>query len=144
MGKLKGDDGKSAIVFVDAALGLTPGDQLELQVSFWCDAVAPWSLKHMPSSSGGSYMLGSITDSDDIEFERRELHRNLTLKAGKPDPGNPQQITIAYAIDGVPGTIRCRFHRVGYMDVDVIDGPLTYDNAHAWAERMRKLPATDP
>src|SRR5207248_1969312 len=128
------DSGNAIVVYIEAGLGSTPGPQVALDLAYRCDASAPWSLKPTSTPMSGQATRGSITDAYDVPFRRLELHRRLTLMAGKPDPDHPQEVTVRYAIDGEEGTIRLHLRQLGWMDIKIVDGPLTYPNAHAWAE----------
>jgi hypothetical protein len=123
VGRRDDDQGNGAIVYAYAGLGLTPGAQVELPISYWCDPLAPLSWNPPGRSSGGAIELGSMVLDEDLR--RRDLHRTLTLFAGVPDPKDARRFTVYYEIDGSPGTIEFVFRRVGIMDVKVLDGPLS-------------------
>jgi hypothetical protein len=135
VGRLSDDDGKPAIVYVHAGLGITPGAQAELPISYWCDPLATLSWRDAEQSSGGAVELGSMPVND--ELRGAGVHRMLTLLAGTPDPNDARRVTIPYAVDGANGTIECIYRRVGVMDMKVLDGPLAPGALNTFAESMK-------
>lgn len=132
IGRRNDDSGESAIIYMSAGLGMTPGPQFCLTISYWCDPIAPWSLAPLQTPLGGQSLLGAIGLSDDQSLWQLKLHRSLTLHAGVPDPTDAQRFTVRYALDGKLGTIEFRYRHNGRIDRKILDGPLLPEQAQAW------------
>jgi hypothetical protein len=144
IGERTDEDGARAIIYVCAGLGLTPGAQLILPMTYWCDPLAPWTPDPAGRVLGGSNILGGIRLDEDRTLWPLNLHRNLTLYAGVADPKDAQRFTVRYALDRETGTIEFRVKHVGEIQIKVLDGPLVYERQRAWADAMRKKSATAP
>jgi hypothetical protein len=138
IGRRSDDDGNGAIIYVDAGLGLTPGAQVELPVMYWCDPLASWTWKPAATTSGGAKTLGSSTMDD--QLRPAQLHRRLTLYAGVADPKDARRFTARYAIDGEAGEIEFIFHRVGFIDIRVLNGPLTPEKLREFERSVSEKP----